>query len=74
VLSLEEEIGQFAIPTHSLEQYPEISIKGLDNAEAYSHFVVVEQPFEVILDHVGELLKRREPLPSKTANPIVQVG
>src|SRR5437763_8891971 len=50
-----------------------IAIDGLHDAEANFGPTIVQNPFEVFEQHFGELLKRRQTLPSQLVYPLLQV-
>ena len=58
-LSLEKQIAEVAISAAPSEQNPQISIESFDNTETDLNFVIVQDPFPMILEQVSQFLKGR---------------
>src|SRR5713101_10131404 len=72
-LGLEQQIAEILIATASSKEGFDVAVDGFHHSEAYFGAAVVQDPVQVIQQHVSEVLKRYQPLPSQLINPALQV-
>ena len=73
-LSLEQQIAEILVATPPSKKGFDVAVDGFHHSKAYLGAAVVEDAVEVIQQHVGEFLKRYQPLPSQLIDPALQVA
>src|ERR1039458_6139917 len=76
-LGLQQQIRQVLIAPAAVNQHTNVPVHRFHHSEAYLRAAVVHYTFEVFEQHVGQLLKRRQPLPFQSVHPppeIIQHG
>src|ERR1039457_1585479 len=76
-LGLQQQIPQVLIAPAAVNQHTNVPVHRFHHSEAYLRAAVVHYTFEVFEQHVGQLLKRRQPLPFQSVHPppeIIQHG
>src|SRR6266404_49042 len=72
-LSLEQQVGEILVATPPSKKGFDVAVDGFYHSEAYLRATVVQDAIQVIQQHVGEVLKRYQPLPSQLIDPALQV-
>src|ERR1039457_794763 len=62
-LGLQQQIPQVLIAPAAVNQHTNVPVHRFHHSEAYLRAAVVHYTFEVFEQHVGQFLKRRQPLP-----------
>src|SRR5580692_3510885 len=62
-LSFEQQIAEILVATTPSKKGFDVAVDGFHHSKAYLGAAVVEDAVEVIQQHVGEFLKRYQPLP-----------
>src|ERR1017187_4137691 len=76
-LGLQQQMPQVLIAPAAVNQRTNVPVHPFHHSEAYLRAAVVHYTFEVFEQHVGQLLKRRQPLPFQSVHPppeIIQHG
>ena len=73
-LSLEQQIGEIFVAAAPSKKGFDVGVDGFHHTEAYFGTAVVQNPVQVIDQHVGEFLKGRQPLPSQFIDPALQIA
>src|ERR1022692_4463064 len=72
-LGLQQQIPQVLIAPAAVNQHTNVPVHRFHHSEAYLRAAVVHSTFEVFEQHVGQLLKRRPPLPFQSVHPPPQI-
>src|SRR6266853_1576431 len=73
-LSLEQQVAEILVATAPSEKGSNVAVDGFHYSEAYFGPTVVEDTVQVIQQHVGEVLKRYQPLPSQLIDPTLEIA
>src|ERR1039458_3630091 len=72
-LGLQQQIPQVLIAPAAVNQHTNVPVHRFHHSEAYLRAAVVHYTFEVFEQHVGQLLKRRQPLPFQLVHPSAEI-
>src|SRR5258708_2507072 len=56
-----------------MDQHADVAVDRLDDSEAYFGPAIVENPVEVLEQHVGEFLERGQALPPQLIHPLLKI-
>src|SRR6266550_1952772 len=73
-LSLEQQVAEILVATAPSEKGFNVAVDGFHYSEAYFGPTVVEDSVQVIQQHVGEVLKSYQPLPSQLIDPTLEIA
>ena len=73
-LGLEQQIAEILVATAPSKKGFDVAVDGFHHSERYFGAAVVEDAVQVIQQHVGEVLKRYQPLPSQLIDPTLQIA
>ena len=73
-LSLEQQIGEIFVVAAPSKKSLDVAVDGFHHTETYFGAAVIQDPIQVIQQHLGQFLKGRQPLPSQFIDPALQVA
>jgi hypothetical protein len=71
---LEQQIVHVSIPAATSEQSFDVAVDGFNHPHRHLNPAVVQDPIEMIDQHVGQFLHRSQTLPAQLIDPTVQIA
>jgi len=69
----QQQVADVLIAATTIDEHPNISVERLDHAEANLSSAIVQDPLQMLHQHLREFLERPQPLPLQLVHPALQV-